>query len=68
MLCGIALRNAPAVPGMASSAAIEPAPADWPNAVTLSGVAAERGDVVAYPGQRGELIEQAAGVRCTVQT
>jgi hypothetical protein len=37
MLCRIARRNAPVADGMASSAAIEPAPADWPNIVTLPG-------------------------------
>ena len=36
------------------------APADSPKIVTLAGIAAERGDVVAHPLQRRDLVEQAA--------
>ncbi len=36
-LCAIACRNRPAARGMASSAATDAAPADWPKTVTSSG-------------------------------
>jgi hypothetical protein len=36
-LCAIARLTRPAAAGMASRAATEPAPADWPNTVTRSG-------------------------------
>ena len=58
-LWATARRKSPAAPGMASSAATEPPPADSPKTVTRSGVAAEGGDVVAHPLQRGDLVEQA---------
>ena len=37
-------------------------PADSPKIVTFAGIAAEGRDVVAHPGERGDLIEQ-PGVR-----
>ena len=64
-LCGIALWNRPRAAGMPSSVPTDPPPADSPNTVTFVGIAAERGDGVAHPLERGGLVEDArvAGAR-----
>ena len=60
MLCTIARRNSPAARGIASSAATRPAAGGLAEHRDLVRVAAERADVVPYPFQRGDLVEQAA--------
>ncbi len=60
MLCTTARRKRPAARCIASRAATDPPPADWPKTVTRCGVAAEGRDVVAHPLQGGDLVEQAA--------
>ena len=59
-LCATARRNSPAARGIASSAATDPPPADWPKTVTRAGSPPNARDVVAHPLQRGDLVEQAA--------
>ena len=55
----IAARNSPAEPGATRWSHTDMPPADSPAMVTLSGIAAEVGDVVAHPAQRRLLVGQA---------
>lgn len=57
-LCATALPKSPAARGIASSAATDPAPADWPKDRDTGRVAAEGPDVVTHPLQGGDLVKQ----------
>ncbi len=59
-LWAIARWKSPAARGMASSAATDPPPADWPKTVTLPGSPPKARDAVADPFQGGDLVEQPA--------
>ena len=51
-LCAIARWNRPFAAGIAISVVTLLPPPDWPNTVTLAGIAAEGRDVVPHPRQR----------------
>ena len=53
----IAALNSPLDKGLCICALTDPAPADWPVISHMRGIAAEPGDVVVNPFQRGVLVE-----------
>ena len=57
-LCATARRKSPAARGMASSAATDPPPADWPKTVTRSGSPPKARMLSRTHCKRGDLVEQ----------